>query len=188
MPKIDKEHLEIYFERGIDFVGRNIFIADIESKQINDIIKGIYALNQLSSDPINLIVNSMGGEIYGAFAIYDCLQSIANPINTYAIGTVFSVSPLLVACGTKGHRWAAPNCSFMCHQGTVGDLSDRLESVESNIKHEKHLSITWCDLMAAHTKMSSKQWSRLCSKVNDTYFDSEQAIEYGIVDFIWQEK
>src|SRR2546428_9679221 len=94
---------------------RIIFIGDmIEDNMANLIIAQLHFLE--SEDPERdsfLYVNSPGGVVTAALAIYDTMQYLKHPINTIFIGQAASMSHLLLAAGRKGKRYAQPNSRTM---------------------------------------------------------------------------
>ena len=57
---------------------------------------------------ILLYINSPGGVITAGFAIYDTMQFIRPDVQTYCIGQAASIAAVLLAAGTKGKRYLAP--------------------------------------------------------------------------------
>lgn len=191
MPRIPKDWVDAYFAHGVDITNRRIFLFDdVEEVSIGTVIKGLYQLEATNKgSAIELFVGSFGGSEYEMLGLYDVLQNgLACPIHTIAIGKCMSAAPLLVAAGESGERWATPNAQFMVHMGGVGVTGDRMESAKHEIAHAEKLAEIWYNLMAKHTKMSASHWRRLCKKVQDTFFDAETAIEWGIIDEIWAQK
>ena len=42
--------------------------------------------------------------------------------------------------------------------------------------------------MAKHGKKDAAFWRRLCNKKEDIYFNAMTAVEYGLVDQLWDER
>jgi ATP-dependent Clp protease, protease subunit len=65
--------------------------------------------------------------VTAGLAIYDTMQFMTCPVNTYCIGQAASMGAVLLAAGTKGKRFALPNARIMIHQpwgGVQGQASD----------------------------------------------------------------
>lgn len=139
--------------------------------------------SESSTKPIELIVGSYGGCEYDMFALYDAIQYIKAPVHTVAIGKCMSAAPLLVACGKKGKRSAAPHTFFMVHQGH-GDVGGKMDEVRNDLEHWKVLEGRWNALMEKHTKKPASFWAAQCQKVGDRYFDAHQAKEWGLIDAV----
>jgi len=170
---------------GVDRPNRRIFLFDdVDNMPIGLVIKAMYWMDSESKKPIQLHVGSYGGCEYDMFALYDVIQTLKSPIHTVAIGKCMSAAPLLVACGRKGYRMAAPNTFFMVHQAH-GDIGGKVDEVKNDLEHWKVLEERWNTLIAKHTKKSIDFWKAQCEKIGDRYFDAKQAKEWGLVDKVW---
>ena len=190
MARINKDWIDAYFEYGIDISNRKVFLFDdIDSGSIGAVIKGLYLMeSQDDTKPIELFVGSFGGSEYEMFALYDVCRTLVSPIHTTAIGKCMSASPLLVAAGEIGHRYATPHTFFMVHEGWEDIGIKRLEELSVDLKHYRQMGQKWGELMGKHSKKPSKFWLNLCKKPGDTFFNAEQALEWGLIDYIWEEK
>lgn len=177
---------DIIFTYGVDKENRRIFLFDdVDNMPIGLVIKALYVMEAASTKkPIDLFVGSYGGCEYDMFALYDAIQINRCPVNTIAIGKCMSAAPLLVACGRKKFRCATENTCFMVHQGH-GDIGGKVDEVKNDLEHWKELEERWCRLMQLHTKKSAAFWKAQCEKVGDKYFNTEQALEWGLIDHIW---
>lgn len=180
LPELTDDTLFFY---GVDKTGRRIFFFDdVDNMPIGIVIKALYVMeSENKKKPIQLFVGSYGGCEYDMFALYDVIQSLKCPVHTVALGKCMSAAPLLVACGKKGQRYAAPNTIFMVHQGH-GDIGGKVDEVKNDLEHWKTLEERWNTLMAKHTKKPAAFWKEQCGKVGDRYFDASQAKEWGLID------
>lgn len=100
----------------LDPLSRIITLGDIETEIINDIIHSIYEINEedvkkQTADPIKLIINSAGGEIYSGLALIDVINTSLTPIHTICHGSAMSMGLIVFVAGH--HRTASPNASFI---------------------------------------------------------------------------
>jgi ATP-dependent Clp protease protease subunit len=191
MKKLPDDHLAALMEYGIDRINRRLFLGDIEEQEVSKIIRGIYFFEAESkTQPIELFVSSYGGELDEMFGLYDVLNTIECPIITVAIGKCQSAAPLLVAAGKQGERYALPNTSFMFHQSSATDDECRgpLSHIEANIKQHRVMEDRWYGLLSKHSNKAPAFWRKLGKLPHDTYYTAEQAIEFGIVDQLWNQK
>ncbi|RUA19195.1 MAG: hypothetical protein DSY83_00770 [Flavobacteriia bacterium] len=65
--------------------------------------------------PINLYIQSPGGEVYAGFAIYDTMKMLSAPVSTYSIGFTGSMGTFLLSGGEKGKRFALPHATVHMH-------------------------------------------------------------------------
>jgi len=130
---------------------------------------------------IHLYINSPGGSVSAGLAIYDAMQFIGCPINTYCMGTAASMAAVLLASGTKGKRYALPNSKLLLHQprvyeGVYGQVSD-LEITANEIQKTKELMN---QILAKHTGQSVEQITKQTER--DYYMTADEAKAYGLVD------
>jgi ATP-dependent Clp protease protease subunit len=186
--KQDWNSVEALFEYGVDVDNRRVYLlGDVEEGSIGNAIKALYMLGR-SKETIELFVGSFGGSEYDMFALYDVLQSIACPVSTVAIGKCMSAAPLLVAAGTLGHRWTMGNAQWMIHRGEGDYGASRIETAQADLDHYRSLDTRWFDLMSKHSNKTPGQWRKHCLSVGDKYFSAAEAVEWGLVDHIWDQK
>lgn len=95
----------IFLGSDVNEASANIVVAQLLFLQAEDAKKDIY-----------FYINSPGGSVYDALAIYDTMQYVSNDIQTVGIGVQASAAAFLLSSGTKGKRFALPNASVMIHQ------------------------------------------------------------------------
>jgi len=184
----DKEHLDSYFDRGIDLQNRRLFVGDIDDTTVTNIVKGLYLMETDNpKSPCEMFISSNGGEVCEAIALYDIIQTVKCPVHTFAYGKCISAAPLLLAAGQKGERWVSPHAIFMYHEASTGVEGGKLRDAVVALKHEQNMDDLWITLMADHTTKPVSFWKRLNAKP-DYYFTADDAIEWGIADSIWVEK
>ena len=101
---------------------------------------------------IALYINSPGGSVTSAFAIYDTMQFIGNPISTVCMGTACSAGSFLLMAGTPGRRIALPNSSIMVHQpsgGFQGVVSDIEAPCRQHYPHQAAAERALCEALRA---------------------------------------
>lgn len=162
---------------------RIVFLGTPISDQVaNLIVAQLLFLNQEDREaPINMYINSPGGVVYAGLAIYDTMQSIANPITTVAVGVTASFGTVLLAAGNKGQRYALPNATIHMHQphgGAQGQASD----IEIQAKEVLRLRSNLNSILAKHTGQELEVIERDTDR--DFWMDANSAVEYGLVDKI----
>ena len=101
---------------------RLVFLGTPINDQVaNLIVAQLLFLNQEDREaPINMYINSPGGQVYAGLAIYDTMQMISNPISTVAVGVTASFGTVLLTAGAKGQRYALPHATIHLHQPLGG--------------------------------------------------------------------
>ena len=137
---------------------------------------------------IQLYINSPGGSISAGFAIYDTIQFIKCDVAVTCIGLAASFGAFLLAGGTKGKRSALPNAEIMIHQpaihgnGVQGQASDIRIVSEHLLRSKQRLN----RILAENTGQSIERIA--ADTERDYYMSAQEALEYGIIDSIIEEK
>jgi ATP-dependent Clp protease, protease subunit len=82
--------------------------------------KLLFLVTENKTSDIHLYINCPSGSVSATLAIYDAMQFMEAPVNTYCMGLAASGAAILLAAGTKGKRFALPNSKIMIHQGSAG--------------------------------------------------------------------
>lgn len=182
---IEKTH---YGERAYDIYSRLlkeriIFLGGpISDPMANTIIAQLLFLE--SQDPkkdIQMYVNSPGGSVSAALAIYDTMQYVKPDISTFCVGMAASAAALLLASGTKGKRMSLPNAEVMLHQ-VMGGAEGQAVEVEITARHIIKLKDKINQILSKHTGQSLTKIDKDTDR--DFYMSSEEAKKYGVIDKI----
>lgn len=162
---------------------RIIFVGeDINPHSANVIIAQLLFLE--NADPkkdIKMYINSPGGSVYDALAIYDTMQFISSDVQTVGIGLQASAAAFLLSSGAKGKRFILPNATVMIHQpsaGTRGKVTD----MEIDLKEGLRLKSKLNQIMAQNTGQTIKRIESDMER--DYWMPSDEALKYGIVDSV----
>lgn len=160
---------------------RIIFLGTaIDEHAANLIVAQLLFLD--SQDPkkdISIYINSPGGSVYDAFAIYDTINFIKSDVSTIAIGMAASAAAFLLCSGTKGKRFVLPHGKVMIHQpssGTRGKVTDMEIDLEESIKMKKQLE----EIFAKNTGQKASKIHQDMER--DYYMGADEAKAYGLVD------
>jgi ATP-dependent Clp protease protease subunit len=177
-----------YGERAYDIYSRLlkdriIFLGSvIDDGVANAIIAQLLFLEQQNQkEDIKLYINSPGGVVTSALAIYDTMQYVKADVQTICIGTAASGAALILASGAKGKRFVLPNSEVLIHQvmgGTQGQATD----IDIHARHILKMKDRLNKILAKHT---GQKLEKIIKDTDRDYFMSaEEAKEYGIVDKI----
>jgi ATP-dependent Clp protease protease subunit len=164
----------IFLGTPIDDDVANIIIAQLLFLEADNPERDIY-----------LYINSPGGVISSALAIYDTMQHIQAPVNTICMGMAASAGSFLLVAGEKEKRSALPNARIMMHQpsgGAQGTAAD-IEIIAKEILYARH---KLNELYAEHTGQPLDTIERDMDR--DTFMSAEEAKEYGIIDKVIQHR
>lgn len=159
-----RAQIHIYDEIG--FMGKTAqeFIRDLEE------IEG----------PIDLHLNSPGGEVFDGVAIYNTLLA-RDGVDVYIDGIAASIASVIAMAGEN--VYISPSAQFMVHNAfamACGDAEDmremanRLESNTANI----------AKIYAARTGQTAEHWLKLMDQ--ETWFVGQEAVDAGLADKVVQ--
>ncbi|MGN6797486.1 MAG: ATP-dependent Clp protease proteolytic subunit [Gaiellaceae bacterium] len=160
-------------------------------QEVNDDIANLIAAQLLHLDAqepgrdISLYVNSPGGSAYAGMAIYDAMQYVQSDVSTVCLGMGMSAAAMILAGGAPGKRFALPNAKIMIHQGSAGY---RGTPADIQIAAREVLSMTrrMAEIIARHTNQDVEQVMQDIDR--DRFMTPEEAVEYGIVDAIMENR
>lgn len=160
---------------------RIIFLGDqVDQHTANLVVAQLLFLdNDDSKKDIFLYINSPGGSVYDALAIYDTMQYVKADVQTVGIGMQASAAAFLLSSGTKGKRFLLPNATVMVHQpssGTRGKVTDQEIDLRESLRVKKLLE----DIMAKNTGQKPAKIHEDMER--DHWMTAEEAKAYGIVD------
>lgn len=162
---------------------RIIFIGSpIDDGVANAIIAQLLFLeSDNQKEDIKMYINSPGGSVSAALAIYDTIQYVRADVQTICVGMAASAAALLLAAGTKGKRMALPNSEVMIHQ-VLGGASGQATDVDIHARHILKTRDRLNKILAKHTgqKLSKIQ----IDTERDYFMSADEALKYGIVDKI----
>jgi len=182
-----------YGERAYDIYSRLlreriIFLGGpIIDPVANSIIAQLLFL--ASKDPkkdIQLYINSPGGVLTSALAIYDTMQYVRCPVSTVCIGSAASGAAVLLAAGEKGKRYSLPNAQILLHQVAVSGVSGEAIEVEIAAKQIIKLKERVNKILAKHTGQPLEKVERDTDR--DFYLSADEAKEYGLIDVVIKPK
>ena len=140
-----------------------------------------------SEDPdrdINLYINSPGGSVYDGMAIYDTMQLVSCDVQTISVGMCASFGTVLLTAGTPGKRYALPNSTIHMHQVLSQSYGGQATDVEIHARETLRLQQKLRDIIAHHT---GQPMDRIAQDTDrDYWMDADQAVEYGLVDQVYQ--
>lgn len=182
---IEKTH---FGERAYDIYSRLlkdriIFLSGvIEDETANIVIAQLLFLDsQNSKEDIKLYINSPGGSVSSALAIYDTMQYVKADVATICIGVAASAAALILAAGAKGKRSILPNGEVMIHQ-VMGGAQGQATDVDIHAKHILKIKERINFILAKHTGQPVKKVEKDADR--DYFMSAEESKKYGIVDKI----
>lgn len=162
---------------------RIIFLGDDVNEHTANLVVAqlLFLENQDPNKDIILYINSPGGSVYDAMAIYDTMQFVKSDIQTVGIGVQASAAAFLLSSGTKGKRLLLPHATVMIHQpssGTRGKVTDQEIDLREALRVKKMME----EIMAKNTGQPIKKVHEDMER--DFWMTADDAKKYGLVDKI----
>jgi ATP-dependent Clp protease protease subunit len=159
--------------------------------EIDDVIANLVIAQLLhleSEDPdkdISLYINSPGGSVTSALAMYDTMQYIRCDVSTICIGQCASAAAVLLAAGAAGKRFALPNSRVLIHQpwgGTQGQATD----IEIQAREMRRTRETLDRILSHHTGQTVEKIH--VDTERDNIMTAEEAKAYGLIDAVFEKR
>jgi ATP-dependent Clp protease protease subunit len=162
---------------------RVVFLSgEINDKSANLIIAQLLHLAYDNAEKdVHFYINSPGGSVSAALAIFDTMRYIGPDVATVCTGLAASGGALLLAAGDKGKRYVMPNAKVMIHQplgGAQGTATNIQIQAKEILKTKKRLN----EMLAEFTGRSIEEIEQATDR--DKWFNSEESKEFGLVDDI----
>lgn len=160
---------------------RIIFLGEpIDDAVANTVIAQLLFLDaENSKEDIRIYINSPGGSVTSALALYDTIQHVKSQVSTICIGQAASAAAVLLACGAKGKRFSLPNARVLIHQ-IMGGVEGQQKDVEIQAKEMSRMKDQINQILAKHTGQPIKKIETDTDR--DFFMTAEEAKKYGIID------
>ncbi len=160
---------------------RIIFLTGAVEDDMSSVIVAqlLFLESENPKKEISMYINSPGGAVTAAMAMYDTMQFIKPEVATLCVGQAASAGSLLLTAGAKGMRYILPNARVMLHQpsgGFRGQASDIERHAEDIVKVKRRLN----DIYVKHTGQPLETIERTLDR--DHFMSAEEAQKFGIVD------
>lgn len=162
---------------------RIIFLAGPINDQVANIVIAqlLFLQHEDSKKDIQLYINSPGGVVTAALAIYDTMQYVRPDVSTICIGQAASAAAILLAAGEKGKRFALPNAEILLHQ-IMGGVEGQAIEIEITAKQILKIKNKVNEILAKHTNQPFDKIEKDTDR--DFYLSAQDAKAYGVIDGI----
>jgi ATP-dependent Clp endopeptidase proteolytic subunit ClpP len=178
-----------YEEENIKVINNDIyFYSDVTNESILELTIAIKKLtNELLIKnisynveiPINLHINSDGGDVYAVLSIIYLMENNKIDINTIIEGKACSAATILSLFGTN--KYITRN-SYMLIHNISSDFWGKMHEIEDEMKNLILLTKDVKKIYKTYSSISVKQLETLLKK--DLLLDAGTCLKYGLVDDI----
>lgn len=162
---------------------RILFLSgEVTSDSMDTLVAQMLFLNSINHDPINLYINSGGGECYSGLELVSVMNYIEAPVHTTILGIAASMGAVIASSGEKGYRKALPYSRFMIHQPSSGVGYSTFRDQEIHLKEMERLKFDLYEVLAQNSGKTIDEIELLCDR--DKWMKPDEAIRNGFVDKI----
>jgi ATP-dependent Clp protease protease subunit len=174
--------MEKYF-----FESRSVELwGPVDDKSAKDIVTKLKLLEaDKPGEEIKFFINSPGGVVTSGFIIYDTMKMLKSPVSTICMGLAASMGSILLSGGAKGRRFVYPLSEIMIHQPSLGGYMQGVSvDLEITAKQTRRVKDISARILAENCGKKFEQVMKDFDR--DYWMDAKEAIEYGIVDNIFE--
>ena len=182
----------LHGERAVDIYSRLlsdriVYVGtEVDDGVANVVVAQLLHLESESPEtPISLYLNSPGGSVTAALAIYDTMQFVRSPVATTCVGQAASSAALLLAGGAPGRRTVLPHARVVLHQPSTGGQGT-LPDLALQAKEIVRLRAEMESILARHTGQTVERLRADTDR--DLVLDATAAIAYGVVDGVLDQR
>lgn len=188
MTQNDLRPLDILEEmaHGMNSATRTIYVGDeidlYTPTFIEDRINKICQMSNNNQDPINLVISSYGGDVYGMYGAIDVIQGSKLKINTLGRGAVMSAGVGILVAGT-GIRRITKRTHVMIHQISTWGTGGNVENITADATQGLTIQKELFEYLESKSNKNAKYWKKVTAKAN-FYLTAADALSHGLVDEI----
>ena len=161
---------------------RSILISgEIDKKMAEKVVNQLLMLEAENDDPIKVFIDSPGGDVDSAYAIFDMIRFVKPKVTMIAMGLAASAGALILLAGDKENRFGFPNSHYLIHQPLSG-----IRGVATEIEiHAKEIEKTRQKINALIAKETGKSFAQVEKDTDrDYWMSAEEALDYGLISKI----
>lgn len=160
-----------------DEIGKSLFGDGVSAEEL------INELKDIAADTIHVRINSVGGQVFEGLAIYNALERHKANVITHVDGLAASIASIIAMAGDEVH--IAENAFLMIHEAhgvAIGTATDMVEMAATLEKVGE-------SLVGIYSKRTGRSGAEIATwMAAETWFNAEEALEFGFVDEITDEK
>jgi len=162
---------------------RIIWVSGVVNQHMSDIIQAqlLFLDSVDKKSDITFYINTPGGSVMNGLGIVDVMNYISPDVATINIGMCASMGSILLSSGAKSKRHSLIYSQVMIHQVSSGAQGHIEDNRISQMQSEKYNYILF-KMLAENCGKSFDEV--LESARRDKWFNSKEALEFGLIDEI----
>ena len=194
MITFDGSDINLWLDWGISPSTRTIYLGSATYLQSEEsgiefltaarFIKQLFVMNNSDTSPIDVLLNSPGGDEYYGVAIYEAIRLSKAPVHIKVIGHAMSMAAIILQAGAR--RIITKNSVIMLHYGTF-DLHSDSKDVKSNAKENERFNRWMEEVFLSKIREKKPKYTLIQVRKlleTDNYITATQALKLGLVDEI----
>jgi ATP-dependent Clp protease protease subunit len=187
-----KTELESFLVYGVDEKNRRVYFGtDLVTSDPQDFSGftpascefAIRAIERMATDhpktPIEIHMNSYGGDPYAMLALYDVMHTVSCQIKFFGKGAIMSAATWIMCAADERNLY--PNTTIMVHDGWDGYYGKFTDYNISNEESNRLMDLLY-DIYEKNSRMPRNFWEEVCKR--DLYLTAEEAVQLGLADKI----
>lgn len=188
-----KTDLEYFYDYGINLSTRTLYLGSLDTdaegqdsgvnhSMAERAILGLHLLDMKKDDPITIIMNNPGGDVYHGLAIIDAIGACSNHVTIKVYGMAFSMGAWILQAADE--RVMAKNSRCLIHYGSTS-IEGHSKSATVWAQEEEKINTLMEDafltkIKAKHPRFTRKQLHDMLKF--DTVFSAQEAVDLGLAD------
>jgi|11BtaG_2_1085332.scaffolds.fasta_scaffold00356_2 ATP-dependent Clp protease protease subunit len=162
------------------------FFTEVNQDSALLLISQLKHLEELDKEQqITILLNTPGGSLTDALAIYDVITQISCPVVVHTLGLCASAGLLILSAAD--YRICSPNTTFFYHQPVMdGSHINSIDSMSHLNDHYSHCKELTDDIIKNRTKIKKSLWTKNFEGKTNFYFNSDEALAFKLVDIVSQ--
>lgn len=155
-----------------------LLVGEVDKDLSEKVVRQLLLLDSMSEEPITLLIDSPGGDVYAGFSIFDVIRFIKAPVRIVGIGLVASAAALILLAVPKERRFGLPNSSYLIHQPLSG-----MNGVATEIEiHARELEKTRARINEIIAEATGQQLEKITKDTDrDFWMNALEAMQYGLI-------
>ena len=161
-------------------------IGDIEKDAARLCIERLRELANDNNRPINLYINSAGGNVTDGLAIHDVVRHIISrgiEVSVVVQGMAYSMGSIVLQAASEGKRLTYPHSWIMIHEPAKWAGWQSTTAAAQHLERLKQMQDQIYRILSFRSGKPLRQIIR-DTKRTDFYLDARGAVDYGLVDGI----
>lgn len=186
MARLNKDNINTFLDYGIDISTRTLDLSGpVDQEMAKDAIRGLHLLQaSRSAEPIEIMLNTDGGDTSQGFAIYDKIREMEGSVTITVYGECSSMGAWILQAADK--RVMTKHSYLMIHAGEaeLAGTSDVIKNWKEYYDREHTLceDILLEKIREKHPDFPRQKLQKMLK--TDTILTPNQALELGLIDEI----